>query len=132
MTDETRQDPGAEVAEMTKTPGGLLGLAAMVFLAGYVIFEILLDSWSFPTLGTIASIFILIGIYRATGSAAVFKGDTAMFVLGMIIFLQALVYLISDVRTVDFRFGHIEQLLGQLTHYLAGAIAGLGAYRMMR
>lgn len=132
MTDDTRQDAGAEMAAMTKTPGGLLGLAAMIFLAGYVIFEIVLNSWSFPTLGTIAAIFILLGRYRATGSAAVFKGDTAMFVLGMVIFLQALVYLIYDVRTLSLQTGHIEQLLGQLTHYVAGAIAGLGAYRMMR
>lgn len=132
MTDETRQDPGAEMAEMAKTPGGLLGLAAMVFLAGYVIFEVLLNSWSFPTLGTIAAIFILIGRYRPTGAAAIFKGDSAMFVLGMVLFLQALVYLIYDARTLSFQTGHIEQLLGQLTHYVAGAIAGLGAYRMMR
>ncbi len=117
---------------MTGSPTDLLSLAALLFLAIYAIFEVILNSWSFPTLGVIASALILVGRYRPTGSASALAGSGAMFILGMILFIEALDYLLYDLRTSQIVFSHIEQLIPQVAHYVAGAIAGLGAYRLMR
>jgi hypothetical protein len=133
MTDaDVRPDPAEQVAAMTRTPGGLLALAAVVFLIAYLVFEVLLGTFSFPTLGLVAAVLILVGRYRPAGAAAPLASNPAQFVLGLALFVEGISYLVFDVRGGYLDFGHIEDVVARVAHYAAGGIAGLGAYRLMR
>jgi hypothetical protein len=132
MTEAPRPSPAAQVTAIAGTPGGLLTLAAVIYLAAYVVFEIALSTYSFPTLGTIAAIFILIGQYRPTGAASVLSGKSALLILGLVLFLEALTFLIYDVRGGYVAVDHIEDLIAQIAHYAAGAVAGVAAFQLMR
>ncbi|HSL98329.1 MAG TPA: hypothetical protein VK831_07135, partial [Candidatus Deferrimicrobiaceae bacterium] len=98
MGEMQRPDMGGQVSEMTRTPAGLVTIAAAIVLALYVIFEVLLAESSVYWVPVVSAALVLVGQFRPTGSASVLRSASTVFVLALVIFIWAVLDLIYSVR----------------------------------
>ena len=131
MPDETPPaSTPTPTAGMMATPEGMLALASMLLLAGWVIFSVGIDETSFPTQSLVAAGLVLMARNRTDGALGALGSRNGLFVLGAVIALTALVWFVGDVRS--FRIYTPLWLVGSIVHYAAGLLAGLAARQLMR
>jgi hypothetical protein len=120
-----------DVQAMARSPEGLLVLASVLLIAAWALFSVLLNVDAMPWESLVAAALILAARYLPASPAAGLNTRTSLFVLGFVIFAFAVLSLVWDAR--NFRSSYDAMfLVGELVHFAAGALAGLGLWRMMR